>query len=156
MLHLDAGECCPSIDLSNVVHLDKLPGANIRRPDVTNLSGPNKVVQGAHSLFEGRVVVRHVDQENIDVVSLETRQTIVDLIEDGRPGKAALIDVVTLVLQLGAEVAGYSSGFFMIDEKPDFGDKCDILAWYLVLHIRKKGGTNHATDSDALASRICQ
>ncbi len=115
VFHLDTGKSGPSMGLSDVVHLNELPRLGVRRPEVANLSGADEIVQCTHRLLEGGFIVGHMDQENIDIVGLKTAEAVCDLIEDSSSGESTVVNVVALVFQFWAEVAGDRRWIFVID-----------------------------------------
>src|SRR5262245_50707961 len=55
-------------------HLDQMPAGKVGRADVTSLSRPDQVVEGAQSFFDRRKLVIAVELQQIDVVTVEAFQ----------------------------------------------------------------------------------
>lgn len=58
---MDGRELYPAVALGNVVHLDELPGTDVRGADVPDFAGVNEVVQGLHGFLHGRAWVSCMD-----------------------------------------------------------------------------------------------
>ncbi len=133
MFYLYTGELSPAVKLRHVVHLDELPCSDVGRSNVAYLAETNKVVEGTHCFLIWRLVVNHMNEENIDVISLKTLQAGIDLIEYGCSGQSAMVDVVATVFEFRTEKAGNGCRFLVVYEKADFGDEDEIVPRNVIL-----------------------
>ena len=92
VLHGD--EARPVVEVGDVEGLGELPGVHGRCADVADLAGLDYVVEGLHGLFDGGLVVPAVDLIEVDVVSAETLQALVEFEEDFFAGEALAIGAV--------------------------------------------------------------
>lgn len=148
VLHLNAGELGPSIELGNIVHFDELPCPNVRGTDVSDLSGKDEVMEGAHGLLKRRIGVVHVNDEDVNVVCAEPLQAGLGLVEYGCTGEANLVDVVPSVLKFRTHITRDGGHLLMVDEEPDLRDDDEILPRDIVLrnNWRMSIGKSEASD----------
>jgi hypothetical protein len=74
------------VQVGEVLHLGGLPGPHRRCAEVTDLPGLDHVVQGLHGFLDRRGRVEAVDLVEVDVVSAEPAQGVVELLDDRAPG----------------------------------------------------------------------
>lgn len=91
---LHADEFSPAVLLSDELHACELCCPHAACADVAHFSGLHEIVECFHGFFEGRVVVKAVNLEKVDVVGVETCEGCVDLVEDCGAGEAILVLVV--------------------------------------------------------------
>lgn len=73
--------------LGTVLHHGKLVGPHGRCTDVPDLTTPDKVVKGAHSLFYWGVRVKSVYPKQIEIVRLQSLECVIDGFEQCLPRK---------------------------------------------------------------------
>ena len=86
----------------------RLPGHQVGKPDIANLSLSHQVVERTQRLLEGGVAVPSVHLVQIDVIGLEPTKAALDLPQDVHAGRAAPVEVLT-------------------HRQPDFGGQHDLL-----------------------------
>ena len=69
------------------LHLCELIGPHRTCTDVSDFAGPDKVVEGFHGFFDGNILVKTVDLEEVDIGGIETFERRFDVGEDGIAGK---------------------------------------------------------------------
>lgn len=67
---LHADEFRPAVLFGGVLEQGELPGPHARGADVVHFAGAHEVVEGLHCFFDGRVIVKAVDLEEVEVVQL--------------------------------------------------------------------------------------
>ena len=83
---LHADKAGPSVDVSGVLRLGKLPGIHRGSTDVANFAGLDYIVEGLHGLFDRGAIVPPMDLIEVHIVSAKSPQTGVDLVHNCYPG----------------------------------------------------------------------
>ena len=108
VLHGD--EAGPAVEVGDVEGLGELPGVHGGGSDVADLAGLYNVMEGFHRLFDRSFVVPAVDLIEVDVVSAQTLEALVEFKEDLFAGKTFGVGVVAH----GVEELGGDDGVFAL------------------------------------------
>ncbi len=84
--------------------LDELPGVHAGCAEITDLAHSHEIVEGLERLFDRRGGIISVNLVEVHVIGVEAAEGIVDGLQDGLAGEAALVGLVAVfVKDLGGE-----------------------------------------------------
>src|SRR5699024_6936981 len=83
----------PAVVAGGELHVVELVAVHGRGAQGPHLARPDQVVEGLHGLLDGGVVVKAVDDVQVQVIGAQPPESAVDLPQDGLAGKAAGVEV---------------------------------------------------------------
>jgi hypothetical protein len=83
-------------------------------------------VKGLHDLFRWYIRIETVNLKEIDVVRLQSRKRIIDLVEDRGTGEAVMIDVAAGFFEFVSP--GTTDGRLVANEVVTLGENDDLVA----------------------------